>query len=641
MKNDLYGWVGKILKLNLSTGENETVETRPYAERFLGGRGIATKIYWDDMKPGLSAFDPENMLIFMTGPLVASGVQAASRMAVVGKSPMMNPEGFCYANMGGFFGPFLKKAGYDGLVVKGRAQAPSYLWINDGEVRILDAADLWGKGTYQVRDILKERHGSHVRFITTGRAGENLCRTATLQTDNEGSATGGWGAVLGSKNLKAIAVMGTGSPEVARPEELRELNKLVVHLNKRPAWSPFPEDQVRRVGKSSCFQCGVDCNYRVAYETASGQTMVRKCQSMFVYYPWTVRRPGETAETALEATGICNDLSLCTMEMSNILHWLEKCHRAGLLESLDMGLDMDKIGTLDFFNQFAWMIIRREGLGKLLADGLKRAGEMLPPEAVALFPNEVSDVGDGATYSAREYLMNGILYAFEPRQPIAMLHEISRIIGQWVQRLQYPQSSPVTAEVYRGAAKKFWGHEKAWDLNSIEGKAEAAVKTIDRTYMKDSLALCDSVWPLMVSWNTPDNLGDPALESRIFSAVTGQETDEAGLLRYGERIFNLQRMILLREGRRPKKDDVLEEFNYKDPVQSVFMNQEVLVPGPGDEVLSRKGLTLSPDEFERMRTEFYEIRGWDPETGLQKLETLKRLELDDLAGGLVQSGLVK
>ncbi|MGB5922701.1 MAG: aldehyde ferredoxin oxidoreductase C-terminal domain-containing protein, partial [Syntrophobacteria bacterium] len=538
---------------------------------------------------------------------------------------------FCYGNLGGFFGPFLKKAGYDGVVISGRSAKPVYLWIHDGKAEILDGSLLWGKGVYEVRDILKKSHGKNVRFVTTGVAGENMCRSANLMTDNEGSATGGFGAVLGSKNLKAVAVLGTGSPLVARPEELKELNKLTIHLNKRdPLHAPFPEEQVRRTGQSSCFQCGLDCKYRNSFRTASGKNVVRKCQSMFVYLPWVFGRPGESTETAVDATGICNDLSLCTMEMYNVVQWLDTCYKSGYLTDKQTGLDISKLGTREFFENLATMIARRQGFGDILADGLLRAGENLGEEARAHFSNEVSGVGDGSSYSAREYLMNGLLYALEPRQPIAMLHEISWLTGLWVMNQANPKSSPVTSEVFRAAATTFWGSDKAWDLNTHEGKAVAAARIIDRTYVKDSLLLCDSAWPLMVSWNTPDHLGDPTLESRTFSAVTGIETDEAGLHHYGERIFNLQRSILLREGRRPKVDDVPEEFNFIDPVETVFMNPDVIVPGPGEEVISRKGQTLDRDVFEEMRKEFYELRGWDSESGLQKAETLERLGLSDL-----------
>jgi len=145
----------------------------------------------------------------------------------------------------------------------------------------------------------------------------------------------------------------------------------------------------------------------------------------------------------------------------------------------------------------------------------------------------------------------------------------------------------------------------------------------------------------MVSWNTQDHVGDPSLESGIFSAVTGIETDEAGLNQYGERIFNLQRGVLLREGRRPKTDDVPAEFNFTDPVETVFMNPDVIVPGLGEEVISRKGKTLDRSVFEEMRREFYELRGWDPESGMQKAETLERLGMSELMKDLKRMSLIE
>jgi len=642
MAADIYGWCGKILNVDLSNSRVTERDTMDYADRFLGGRGIATRIYWEEVGPDVGAFDPENRLILMTGPLGGTGVQGASRFEAVGKSPMLMPEGFCYGNLGGFFGPYLKRAGYDGIVISGRSEKPVYVWIHDGKTKILDASLLWGKGVYDVREILKETHGKNVRFVTTGVAGENMCRSANLMTDNEGSATGGFGAVMGSKNLKAVAVLGSGSPLVANPEKLKELNQLTIRLNKRdPLQVPFPEEQVRRTGKSSCYQCGLDCKYRSSFRTASGKDVVRKCQSMFVYLPWVFGRPGESTETAVDATGICNDLSICTMEMANIIHWLESCYQSGYLTEKETGLDISKLGTHAFFETLANMIAHRQGLGDILAEGLLRAGDKLGDRAKAHFTNEVSDVGDGATYSGREYLMNGLLYALEPRQPIAMLHETSWLTGLWAMNQANPESSPVTSKVFRAAATKFWGHEKAWDLNTHEGKAMAAVNIMNRTYVKDSLLLCDSSWPIMVSWNTPDHVGDPGLESRIFSAVTGIVTDEIELNQYGERIFNLQRGVLLREGRRPKADDVPEEFNFTDPVETVFMNPDVIVPGTGQEVISRKGQTLDRDVFEAMRKEFYDLRGWDSESGLQKAKTLEHLGLSDLVQDLKQIGMIE
>ena len=146
---------------------------------------------------------------------------------------------------------------------------------------------------------------------------------------------------------------------------------------------------------------------------------------------------------------------------------------------------------------------------------------------------------------------------------------------------------------------------------------------------------------LMVSWNTSDHVGDPGLESRIFTSVTGIETDETRLNQYGERIFNLQRAILLREGRRPLKDDCPKDFNFTDPVESVFMNPEVIIPGVGEEVISRKGQTLDRKVFATMRKEYYELRGWDAESGLQKAETLERIGLPELVQDLKKMDFIE
>ncbi|MDA3787003.1 MAG: hypothetical protein PF503_00670 [Desulfobacula sp.] len=448
LNSSIYGWQGKILKVDLSSETITEIDTHPYADRFLGGRGIATRLYWEYVPGTARAFDPENHLIFMTGPLTATGAQGASRFEVVGKSPMLMPEGFCYGNMGGFWGPALKRAGFDGLMVSGKASRPVYLFISDGKATLQDAVTIHLDGVEKVGEYLKQKHGKNTHFITTGPAGMNLCRNANLMTDNEGSATGGFGAVLGAKNLKAIAVIGTQSPRVYDPDALKELNRLTIKLNQRDTtYNPYPQDQISRAGKASCFQCGLDCIMRSTFRTKSNREVVRKCQAMFVYFPWVMGRPGEPAETALDATGLCNDLSLCTMEMANIVQWISVGYKAGYLSDSQTGLEISKLGTWEFFETLCNMIAYRQGFGDILAEGLLRVGETLGIEAKNLFANEVAGVGDGATYSAREYLMNGLLYAFEPRQPIAMLHEVSRIIGFWVMNLQYPGSTPVSADV--------------------------------------------------------------------------------------------------------------------------------------------------------------------------------------------------
>ena len=491
MASIIYGWAGKIVNIDLSRSKITELNTLDYAEQFLGGRGIATQLYWESMVSNVNAFDPENPLTLISGALVATGAQGATRLTVISKSPMLMPEGFCYGNLGGFFPAYLKRAGFDGIVITGRAESPIYLFIHDGHVDILDASLLWGKGTYEVQKCLKDTHGNMVRAITTGVGGENQCRNATIITDNEGSATGGYGAVMGSKNLKAIAVHGTGAPLVARKKELTELNKHILYISKRGTLRmPVPKKQLQFIKTASCYQCAMECG-RGLYRTPEGREEVRKCQAMIVYMPYTAMKPEEGIDTTLDATRLCNDYSICSMEIQNLLLWLGACYQAGFLSDKDTGLDFSSLGSLSFFKQLVSMIANREGFGNTLAEGILRAAETLGGQAKAYFNEYTNAVGLDGVYAPREYPITALLYGLEPRQPIAMLHDISHLIARWLLHLIRPHLSPTTAKVFRKAAKKFWGHDKAWDMTTIEGKAAATVKIQDHTYVKDSLGLCD------------------------------------------------------------------------------------------------------------------------------------------------------
>ncbi|MFC1885597.1 aldehyde ferredoxin oxidoreductase N-terminal domain-containing protein [Thermodesulfobacteriota bacterium] len=642
MTDDVFGWSGKILNVDLTESKTTHSNTMDYADRFLGGRGVATRIYWEQVPADTGALDSANCLILMSGPFTATGVPGASRFEVVSKSPMLNPEFFCYGNVGGSFGPYLKRAGYDGVVVKGKAEKPVYVYINDGHVEILDAAELWGKGVHEVHNLLKKKYGKPVQYVTTGPAGENMCRTATLMTDNEGSATGGFGAVMGSKNLKAVVVSGSGRPKIAHPEKLKELIRLTMNISKRGTLRiPFPRQYVKYTGKSSCYQCALDC-LRGKYVTNSGKEAVSKCAPLIFYVPEAMaRREGNKIDAAFDATDMCNDLSLCISELRSLLDWLIKCYEAGFLTKNQTGLDLAELGTPEFIEKLLTMIAKREGFGDILADGLSRIGEKLGEEALNYFPLVIPGIGSGTSYSPRMYYTNAMLYATEPRTPIAALHEVSYMIARWLLHQFRPDLSPTSAEVFREATKKFWHHDKAWDLTTYEGKAEASVVIQDRTCVKDSLLLCDCAWPFVDSFNTPDNIGDPSLESKLFSAVTGVETDERGLLQYGERIVNQQRAILIREGWKAKDDDNVAEFNYTEPLEDDMLNPRLIVPGPTEEPVSIRGSLLDRIKFEEMRETYYNLRGWDSETGLQKAETLTRLVLPDLIPELETSGHVK
>ena len=221
------GYAGKILRVDLSSGNISDFSTNSYADSFVGGRGIAAKIYWDEVPPDTRAFDPENRLIFSTGPLAGVAGLVGSRWQVCGKSPATNPEVFCYSNLGGSWGAKLKFAGYDGIAVQGESETPVYLFVNEGNAELKDASHLWGKGAVEASEIIKSELGDSTGVVATGIAGENEVILASVLADDDSSGSSGFGAVMGCKKLKAIAVRGKGKIAVADRDRLIELRKYI------------------------------------------------------------------------------------------------------------------------------------------------------------------------------------------------------------------------------------------------------------------------------------------------------------------------------------------------------------------------------------------------------------------------------
>ena len=631
----LHGWMDRLLHVDLTSSKISESSTKPYLDQYLGGRGIASKIYWETVAPGITAFDPENRLIFMTGPVVATGTQAANRMSVVSKSPMTYPEGYCYGNVGGFIGAELKKAGFDGIIITGRASEPMYLWINDSKIELRDASSLWGQGAYQTGEMLQQAHGEKTRFITTGVAGERMVRTAVIVGSHHSVASAGFGAVMGSKNLKALAVRGTGKPSVADPDRLKELNRYTVKISKRFRLAILPrivnthhDHLLEVIGKGGCYQCGLECMRRL-FRYGQRLEGYRKCQPMQYYLPWVYSQKDEPVDTFFDAPTLANDYSIETWELESMIDWLYACYQSGNLTEQETGLPLSKIGTREFLEKLLHSIAYREGFGDVLAEGLARIDEKVKDKARALFTRFVAPIGMNDMFPPRVYVANALLYPMEPRVHHNLLHEISGVAGSWVHNQLQPGTTPVTSKLVHDIARAFWGSEEAGDLSSYEGKALATKKIQNRTYIKESLGLCDFNYPMTYSFNTPDHLGDPDLEAKIFTAVTGIAGEE--LDRCAERICNLQRAILVREGRRIPEADFPPEFNFTEPIQAIPNSKVTIVPGPGEEAVCLIGKILDRDRFTNMLKEYYHLRGWDEETGLPRVETLTALGMDDVA----------
>ena len=322
-----------------------------------------------------------------------------------------------------------------------------------------------------------------------------------------------------------------------------------------------------------------------------------------------------------------------------MISWLHLCHEAGILTDENTGIPISKLGSAEFIETLTRRIAFREGFGDLLAQGIRKAAEAVGPAAM----EQVGLAGHLAEpgyhpYGPRLYVTHSLLYAMEPRMPIQQVHEIGMIMAKWSAGTR--GLTTIDSDIIRGVARKFWGGEAAADFTTWEGKALATKKIQDREYVEASLILCNFLWPITDCETSPDRVGDPSLESQITDAVLGKGIDEEGLYAIGERIFNLQRAVLVREGHKGRGFDVLPDHFHTLPLQYDQANADCLVPGQGGEAVSRKGAVVDRNEFERMKDEYYQVRGWDAATGLQTREALEKAGLPDVARDLGERGLL-
>jgi aldehyde:ferredoxin oxidoreductase len=635
----LYGWTGKLLEVDLSGRTCSARETADYTNRFIGGKGIGGKLYWDDLTNGKDAFHEDSVLILMTGPLAATPAPSGSRWLVCGKSPSLYPECFASANLGGSFGAQLKKAGYDGLIIKGKASSKTYLLITDGKIEFRNAGHLQGLPVSATMRAIQNEAGKRAGIVTTGIGGENRVRFATVATDAGGSGSVGFGAVMGSKNLKAIAVRGSGLIPAAHPDRIRNIRQEIKRMTGEGYFnlygSPAPLAETEVVKKIQCRGCSQGC-WRSLYRAASGEEGIRKCQSSFFYTLWDKRAHGDLSKATFLATSFANEYSLCTMELPGVLIWLEQCIENGIISEKETELPMGTAGSIEFIRLFIDKITKREGFGGVLAEGVMRAADMLGRDAKALALGHFTQTGRGLAYGPKVFSPSALIYATEPRPSVTELHEICEPLTKWALWFTTQGTfSYLSTDVLRKIAKRFWGSKEAADFSSTAGKALAAVAIQNRQHVKDALILCDFAFPIMDDTSSIDHVGDAGLESRLFSAVTGIEVTEEGLNTAGERIFNLLRAIYLREGRRGKADDYLPESQFEEknePVFDVFgmFNPDLYLPGKDDEIISRKGKALLRNDFRQMLHEYYCLRGWDPATGLFTRDKLIELGLQDV-----------
>ena len=413
----MYGYIGKILFVNLSTNEFEVRDLAEQdARNFLGGPGLGAKILYDEMPANTDVFGEDSVIGYVTGPLNATKALFGGRYTVVCKSPVTG--GWNDANSGGFFGPDLKKSGYDGIFVKGISEKPVYLFIDDGKTEILDAADLWGLTTQAVEKTLKAKHGDKINIALIGPAGENLSYMAAIMNDEHRAAgRGGCGAVMGSKKLKAIVVRGTHSVTMHDKDKVVAINKEIVAFMKGPAlaatsdfgaygtggtyvtscmigdasvknWSgsgvtDYPEElafpisspgiEPTKIKKYYCSNCAMGCGSIHNYPSERWDLSHSSRPEYETMGMFGSQMLNSDVASIFRANDLCNEYGVDTISTGGTVAWAMECYETGVLskEELD-GIELTW-GNFEAIIAMTEKIIKNEGVGKILAKGSQAA----------------------------------------------------------------------------------------------------------------------------------------------------------------------------------------------------------------------------------------------------------------------------
>ena len=646
MSETAYGWTGKMLRVDLSNRKVEIQDSLRFTKDYLGGRGFAARLAWEELRPGIGAFDPENMLMFMSGGLAGTPAPSSGRTSVCAVSPQAYPtEWYTRSNMGGHWGTELKYAGYDGVVVVGASEEPVYLWIEDGCVEIRDAGHLWGKGIFDTQKELLGALGDDVRVLCIGQAGERLSRIAIIATETEGAAgQGGFGAVMGSKRLKAIAVRGHGAIPVADPGELIQRCRLIREglVTRFGRQRQIRNDRPDEYG-SKFYACTQHCPRQCAVIRTRVPGVVHKDRVYSgVAYCCSPglsgrRRGGKGWEIGFEAgfevAQLCNDYGLNHWEFLFAFGpWIVECQKRG--ELLELDGEPVNLNDPGFWVEMVRKMTFREGYGDVFAEGGIRAAKTLGigEEIMAQYypgygqASHWDGHGSFASPTFPYWLVTGLQWAMDSRDPMGGGHGYTANMVRLSHEID-PDDREMWEKIRR-LGEHVYGHPSAADpWAGYEGKAHAASFHCDRNPLKDSMGVCDNIFPMISNRSAEDLLvrvGE--IEGRHFEwymagPVFGEGWTREAFYRIGTRVFTMERAVQIRNWDRTRRTDetVIPYLSQPEPQPSPYTGE---------------CMVLDREAFGRLMDEFYDLRGWDRETGWPYRDTWERLGMGDVADEL-------
>ena len=605
---------GRLLRINLSSGKTAT-ESVPekIARDFVGGRGYGIKYLYDELAPNVDPLGEDNKLIILNGVLAGTSAQAVSRWMVCTKSPLTGA--FARSVCGADFGAWLKFAGYDFIIIEGKAKKPVYIHMTKDSCQILDASELWGKDTKETQEWLKEHHGNNSRAACIGPAGEKLVKYAGIFSDRRTAGRCGTGTVMGSKNLKAITITARRNVQHHDPEAYKQLAREQVEVIREDRafqfhkeWGTtctqditneigiYPVKNFRygqqvgyekitgaeyrkfRTGGIGCYSCPANCGkvHKVLEGPYAGATSEGpEYESIWVF---TGSIDSTSIEASILADQLCDDLGMDTISAGNAIGFAYELYERGILSKEDTdGLDLS-YGNHASMIALIKKIGLREGIGDILAEGVVRAA---------------TAIGKGAEAYAMH--VKGLeIPAYDPRGTKAMGYN-------------YATSSIGASHCYGYARQDVFGaiEPRMTDRFAEVENADIVIYNQDGTAWKETGVIC----AFAVGWGWVNNFF-----GKLLAAARGIDefADNDYLQRVGERIYTLERLFNIREGF-GREQDTLPQRILTEPLHTLEAPGEGQIVGHRDEFLDR----------------YYQLRGWSKE-GVPTPERLKELGLTDV-----------
>ena len=628
----MYGTSAKILRVDLTNRELK-IETlsEAFYRQYPGGKALAGYILLNEMPAGVDPFSPENVLVIANGLLTGAPVSTATRYVVSARSPLT--LGYGESEAGGFWGPELKMAGFEAVVVKGRASEPLYLWIHDGEAELKPAGHLWGRLTAEVQESIRTELGDDkIRVLQIGPAGEKLVRYAGLTNDlRHFNGRNGMGAVMGSKNLRAIACRGTQRYQsfAADAETLMGIGRrLAKNVKEHPIswdlqdkgtlgivepmntggilptrnfrqgafegvdeikWSAYEKQLL--TARRSCYACAVRCKREVAVEGKVSEYGGPEYETLGAFGP---NCGVSDLQAIAKANELCNAYMLDSISAGGTISFAMECFEHGLLTLKDTGgIDL-RFGNAQAMLQMLERIARREGLGDLLAEGSRRAAEKISGDAL-FFAMQVK---------GQELAMH------EPRGKynVGMGYAISEIGADHLVVAHDPALANPESLQFKGAT--------ALGITQALPPRSFGLGKMEHFYTLERWNSLEKVIGYCFFGPTPRSFIPVEDVITTINAAAGWSVTVEDALEIGERATNMARIFNLREGF-SRKDDTLPERLFQ-----------------GLENGALQGQSLPRDEFEESLSILYRLKGWDPQTGIPTPEKLKALSLDWALGML-------